>query len=129
MSAGKIFMGGAIVLAALSGLSGTAAAQDATGVWRRPSTGTEVQFYDCSGKLCARIVAVKDDTKKSTVGTVIMKGASKTGAGEWKGDLLNTDNNQIYSGVVKLEGPRALSLKGCVAGGLICSGETWTKVR
>ena len=113
-----------------SGLLATAAAaNDALGVWRRPSTGTEVQFCDCAAKLCARIVAVKDESKKGIVGTVIMKGAAKTGDNEWKGDLLNTDNNQVYSGVVRLEGPRALSLKGCVAGGLICSGETWTKVR
>jgi uncharacterized protein (DUF2147 family) len=110
-------------------LTGIAHANEAVGTWQRPSTGTQVQFYDCSGKLCAKIVGVKDDAKKSTVGTVIMKGAAKSGEGEWKGDLLNTDNGQTYSGVVKLEGPRALSLKGCVAGGLICTGETWTKIK
>ena len=123
------YLSTAAAAAFLVGGAGLASAQDATGVWRRPSTGTEVQFYDCGGKLCAKIVAVKDEAKKSTVGTVIMKGAAKTGAGEWRGDLLNTDNNQTYSGIVKLEDAKALNLKGCVAGGLICTGETWTKIR
>jgi len=28
------------------------------------STGTEVSFYDCGGKLCAKIVAVKDERRQ-----------------------------------------------------------------
>jgi uncharacterized protein (DUF2147 family) len=119
----------AVGFGAIVAATGAVFASEAVGTWQRPSTGTQVQFYDCAGKLCAKIVGVKDDAKKSTVGTVIMKGAAKSGEGEWKGDLLNTDNGQTYSGVVKLEGPRALSLKGCVAGGLICTGETWTKIK
>ena len=93
----------------------------------RPSTGTQVNFYDCGGKLCGKIVAVKDEKRKSEIGTVIMKGATKTGDNEWKGDLLNTDNGKIYSGVVIMQGPNALNLKGCIS--VLCEGETWTKVR
>lgn len=120
---------GALAGAMLALSSASAFASDAHGVWRRPSTGTEVQFYECSGKLCAKVLSVKDQTKKGAVGVVIVKGATKVGDNEWRGDLLNADTNQVYSGVIKLEGPRALSLKGCVAGGFICSGETWAKVR
>jgi clan AA aspartic protease (TIGR02281 family) len=39
---------------------------------------------------------------------------------------LNADNGKIYTGVVTMQGPNALNLKGCVA--FICQGETWTKV-
>lgn len=77
----------------------------------RPSTGTQVNFYDCAGKLYGKVVAVKDQKRKSEIGTVIMTGAIKTGDNQWKGDLLNTDDGKIYSGVVTLQGPSALNLK------------------
>ena len=111
----------------LTGLTVSASAFEPNGTWMRPSTGTQVNFYDCGGKLCGKIVAVKDEKRKSEIGTVIMKGATKTGDNEWKGDLLNTDNGKIYSGVVIMQGPNALNLKGCIS--VLCEGETWTKVR
>jgi uncharacterized protein (DUF2147 family) len=41
-------------------LPGSACAFDPYGTWMRPSTGTQVSFYDCGGKLCAKFVAVKE---------------------------------------------------------------------
>ena len=55
-----------------------------------------------------------------------MSGASKSGENTWKGDLLNVEDGQTYSGVVTLTGG-GLSLKGCVLGGIICKGETWSR--
>jgi len=97
------------------------------GTWLRPSTGTQVDFYNCGGKLCAKIVAVKDQARKKEVGVVIMKGAAKTGDNKWEGDLLDAESGKVYSGVVRLESANALSLKGCVL--VICQGETWTRVK
>ena len=118
-----------IALASFAGLTGTASAADPYGNWVRPSTGTQINFYACGGKLCAKIIAVKDEARKKTVGTVIIKGMTKSGDDKWEGDMLNTDDGKIYSGVATLESPTALNLKGCVAGGLICRGETWAKVK
>lgn len=98
------------------------------GQWVRPSTGTQVNFYACGGKLCARIAAVKDDSRKKEIGTVIMKGAVKDGDNSWKGDLLDVESGKTYSGHVTLEGPDALNLKGCVAL-VLCRGETWRRVK
>ena len=109
------------------GLASSAKAADPYGVWMRPSTGTQVNFYDCGGKLCGKIVAVKDQSRRSEVGTVIMTGASQSGDNQWKGNLLNTENGKTYNGVVTMTGPNALRLEGCVA--FICQGETWSKVR
>src|SRR3990172_4646825 len=119
----------AIAVAALAAvLPGTASAAEPYGKWVRPSTGTQINFYACGGKLCAKIVAVKDEARKKTIGTVIVKGMTKSGDNKWEGDLLNTDDGKIYSGVATLENPTALNLKGCVAG-LFCRGETWAKVK
>jgi uncharacterized protein (DUF2147 family) len=117
----------------LTGLAGaailmtasTAAFADPYGNWVRPSTGTVIKVYACGDKLCAKITGVKDKSKQGTVGTVIMSGATKSGD-SWKGDLLNTEDGQTYSGVVSESGG-GLSLKGCVLGGIVCKGETWTR--
>jgi len=118
----------ALVLAGCVALSDAAFAAEPYGTWLRPSTGTQVAFYACGGKLCAKISAVKDQARKSEVGTVIMKGADKSADNTWKGDLLDVDSGKIYSGVVTMESASALNLKGCVAL-VLCRGETWTKVK
>jgi len=105
-----------------------ARADDPFGTWIRPSTGTQVNFYNCGGKLCGKIVAVKDQSRKGEIGTLIMNGAAKSADNEWRGDVLNTEDGKTYSGVVTLEGPNALNLKGCALG-FICKGETWQRVK
>lgn len=117
---------GALGAALLMSASVAALAASPYGTWVRPSTGTKVNFYECGGKLCAKIVSVKDASKKGTVGTVIMSGAKKTGDNKWEGDLLNTENGNTYSGFVTLNGG-GLKLEGCALGGLVCSGETWQR--
>ena len=112
---------------ALFTFAGAAHAAEPYGVWLRPSTGSQVHFYDCGGKLCGKIVAVTDAARRKEIGTVIMHGAAKTAADKWEGDLLDVDSGKTYSGVVTLESPTALNLKGCVL--VICRGETWKKVR
>lgn len=114
----------AALLAVAAGASALAA--EPYGVFLRPSTGAQVKFYDCGGRLCGKIVGVKDASRSKEIGTVILSGAAKTGDNQWKGNLLDTDNGKTYSGVVTLEGA-GLNLKGCVA--MICQGETWRRVQ
>jgi uncharacterized protein (DUF2147 family) len=111
-----------------AGFAVGARAEDPFGTWVRPSTGTQVNFYNCGGKLCGKIVAVKDQSRKGEIGTLIMNGAAKTGENEWRGDLLNTEDGKTYSGVVTLEGANGLNLKGCVMA-IMCKGETWQRVK
>jgi uncharacterized protein (DUF2147 family) len=115
-----------VAAVAFASLIGAANAAEPYGIWTRPSSGTQVSFYNCGGKLCGKIVAVMDQARKNTVGTVIMKGAAKSGDNIWKGDLLDVESGKTYSGVVTLESASALNLKGCVAA-VFCRGETWVK--
>ena len=119
---------GALLVAVLAFTASPASAADPAGTWMRPSTGTQVDFYACGGNLCAKIVSVKDASKKSTVGTVILSGARKTGENKWQGELLNTEDGKTYAGQVTLEGA-GLKLEGCALAGLVCKGETWTRVK
>ena len=118
----------AAALASTVALASAANAAEPFGTWVRPSTGTQVQFYGCGSKLCAKIISVKDEARKKEIGTVIMKGAAKTGENKWEGDLLNTEDGKTYSGVVTLESANALNLKGCVMS-MLCKGETWSRVK
>jgi len=124
----RLVFGVAVAGALAAGLAVSARAEEPFGTWLRPSTGTQVNFYNCGGKLCAKIVAVKDQSRKGEIGTVIMNGAAKSSDNEWRGDLLNTEDGKTYSGVVTLEGPNALNLKGCMAA-IFCKGETWQRVK
>lgn len=116
-----------LAAAALCVFAGTADAADPFGTWTRPSTGAQISFYDCNSKLCAKVVSVKDQSKKDMVGKVIMTGAAKSGDNAWKGDLLNLEDGNTYSGTVTLISADALNLKGCALGGLICKDETLKK--
>jgi uncharacterized protein (DUF2147 family) len=124
----RLFCAVMFAAALATAFAGSARAADPYGTWVRPSTGAQVNFYNCGGKLCGKIVAVKDESRKGEIGTVIMNGAAKSGDNEWRGDLLNTEDGKTYSGVVTLEGPNALNLKGCVAA-IFCKSETWQRVK
>ena len=123
----RLIIRAAVAAAAFMALSGAAQAADPYGTWTRNSTGAKIAFYDCGGKLCAKIESVKNQAMAANVGKVIMAGAAKASDNSWKGDLLNLEDGKTYSGTVTLEGAKALNLKGCALGGLICKDETLTK--
>ncbi|MFG1362086.1 DUF2147 domain-containing protein [Xanthobacter versatilis] len=105
--------------------AGAADAADALGKFTRPSTGTVVNFYDCGGKLCGKIISVTNPKFQSTVGQLIVNGAESVGSGKWKGNLFDPDTNKTYKGSMTLAGD-GLRLEGCVAA-VLCSGETWRR--
>ncbi len=109
-------------------LPGAAQAAEPYGVWLRPSTGAQVRFYNCGGKLCGKVVAVKDQSRKSEIGKSIMRGAVKSGANTWKGKLTDLTTGSVYSGTVTVQSANALDLQGCVAM-ILCKSETWKRVK
>ncbi len=116
-----------IVVVVAAAFVSPAMAAEPFGTWVRPSTGTQVNFYNCGGKLCAKIVGVKDTSRTKEIGTIILNGAVKSGDDQWKGSLFDTDSGKTYAGVVTMEGDDGLNLKGCALG-FICQGETWRRV-
>ena len=110
------------------GLIGTAQAAEPYGVWMRPSTGSHVRFYNCGGKLCGKVVAVKEKSRKREIGKSIMRRAVKSGANSWKGKLTDVGTGKVYSGTVTAQSANALSVKACIAP-ILCRTETWRRVR
>jgi len=103
-----------------------ALAAEPYGTWVRPSNGAEVSFFNCGGKLCGKVISRGASNAK--VGTMIVRGAAKAGANEWKGKLLNPEDGKTYSGVITLVDADGLNLKGCALG-VFCQGETWRRVK
>lgn len=104
----------------------SAIAGEPYGTWLRTSTGTQIEFYDCGGKLCAKVAKVADPAKQSAVGSMVMDGADPTGDNKWKGTLMS--EGKSYSGYVTLIDDGHLKLEGCALGGLLCKSDTLTRV-
>lgn len=115
-------------------------ADDALGVWRHPDTGSHVKIAQCGGGVCATVVkaeAGKKDEKnpdpklrsRPVQGITIMNGAKKTGPATWSGKLYNSQDGETYNGTLTVVDKNHLKLQGCVLGGLICQGPTWTRVQ
>ncbi len=122
--------------------AGTALAQsadDAFGTWKHPDNGSHVEMYKCGDGLCAKIVKVVDAQKtddknpdaakrnRPVVGLVIMSGAKKTSANEWKGQLYNRADGGLYAGTLTVKSKAAVDLSGCTAA-IFCKTTTWTRV-
>jgi uncharacterized protein (DUF2147 family) len=114
----------AVVGAAPAGAVDT---RDPRGVWLRPEGGVQFSFYDCGQLLCAKVIAAANPEDQSAIGTVILRGATKSGPNEWKGKLYNSEDGKTYDGFITVTSANELQLKGCLWG-VLCSGETWTRV-
>ena len=91
------------------------------------------------GEVTDKIVKVIDGQKtddknpdaakksRSIVGLVIMSGAKKTAANEWKGQLYNRADGGTYSGTLVVKSKTAMDLSGCTAI-VLCKTTTWTRV-
>ncbi len=102
-------------------------AGDPHGLWLRPEGGVRFSFYDCGDALCAKVVGAQRAEDQAGVGTVILRGAKKTGANEWRGKLYNSDDGKTYDGYITVKANGELSVKGCILG-VLCGGETWTRI-
>ncbi|MBV7378170.1 DUF2147 domain-containing protein [Maritimibacter dapengensis] len=126
-----------IFLAAAMSLLGSAAfAQDpALGVWQTEvddGSFALVQMSSCGSDICGTITRTfkADGTEYDSPnkGLQIVRGMTPTGGGNYEGEVLRPSNNKIYIGKMQISGTQ-LSLKGCVAGGLICANQNWKKLQ
>ncbi len=49
------------------------------------------------------------------------------GKNQWSGSVYNAEDGETYNSNISLTAPDRLRIEGCVFGGLICGGETWTR--
>lgn len=128
-------------------VSESALAADPAGVWLTQTGMSRIRVADCGGALCGTIIWLKepndpetgkpktdknnsDASKRSRplIGVQIVLGMKPAGDGKWSGQVYNAEDGKTYSGNLTFSGGNALQLQGCALGGLICKGQTWTKV-
>jgi uncharacterized protein (DUF2147 family) len=118
-----------------------AAAEDAIGTWKDADTGGITQIYSCEGGICIKVVTPSkgreiDDKNpspalkgRSMAGAVIMTGAVKDGANQWKGKVYNSEDGKEYTGYVEVKSKDQVKLEGCILGGIICKSHTWNRAQ
>jgi uncharacterized protein (DUF2147 family) len=146
----KNFCTAAIVIASAIALgtmvSGLAHAAEPAGTWWTADRKGKVKIVNCGGAICGTLSWLaepndpetnkpktdknnKDASKQSRplIGTPIVLSMKPSGADKWDGQVYNAEDGNIYSGSFTMSGANTAQLKGCVMGGLICKGQSWTR--
>lgn len=130
---------GMVLLMALAAGPAAAQAPSPAGTWLSQSGETRVRIAPCGAQLCGTIVWVKTPGKdvhnpdpaqrgRDLVG-LRMIAMSPAGQNAWKGSLYRYTDGQTFTGTMKMTGQNTMELSGCVAGGLICRAQTWTRAQ
>ena len=90
-----------------------------------------VQFYDCGGKSCGKLVKSFDKAGKEIAsphaGKNIVAGMSDNGDGSFSGGTIwDPGADKTYKSKMVLDG-KVLSVSGCVA--VFCKTQRWTRVK
>ncbi|MFQ5437834.1 MAG: DUF2147 domain-containing protein [Paracoccaceae bacterium] len=93
-----------------------------------------VQISECGAKICGVIIKGfdkdgKNDPAYKHLNKPIIWDMIAKGGGSYKGGKIwAPDSDKTYSSKMTLSGS-SLVVKGCALGGLICRGQTWTRVK
>lgn len=120
--------------AAFALVSGAALADPIEGIWQtQPDDGSyaQVTIKPCGAAFCGNITKTfkgTEEYKSENLGKAIVIDMAPKGGGKYEGKVWRPSNNKIYMGKVALDGGK-MALSGCVAGGLLCKSQTWTKLK
>lgn len=125
-----------LMLAALIAVAGSAAfaADPLEGVWKTQEDDgayAHVTIAPCGPAFCGVISqSFKDgaEFQSENLGKQIVIDMVAAGDGSYEGKVWRPSNNKIYVGGIELNG-NSMKLAGCVAGGLICKKQTWSRVK
>jgi len=116
------------------GCAGAALADPAIGTWKTEIDDgryAHVKMAPCAAGICGTIIKSFDANgpyNSPNVGKQIVRGMQAKGGGKYAGKVWRPSNQKIYTGKMQISG-NALKLSGCVAGGLLCSKQTWTRLK
>ena len=120
--------------AALVALATPALADPAEGVWQTEvddGAFAYVTIAPCGGAYCGTITRTFQnggtEYNSENKGKKIVIDMVPNGDGSYAGQVWRPSNSKIYVGKMSVSG-NALTLKGCIAGGLICAAQGWARV-
>jgi uncharacterized protein (DUF2147 family) len=123
-----------------------ARAGDPAGTWLTGDKKGKVKIVNCGGAICGTLTWLaepidpetkqpktdknnKDAGKQSRplLGVPIVLSMKPAGGDKWEGQVYNAEDGNTYSGSFTMSSANSAELKGCVMGGLLCKGQTWTR--
>jgi uncharacterized protein (DUF2147 family) len=122
-----------MIAASLCAFATTAAAQDANGVWQTEvddGAYAHITIAPCGDAVCgviSRTFNSDGEYQSENLGKTLVIDMVPQGGGAYEGSVWRPSNDKIYIGKMDVTGD-ALRLRGCVAGGLICSSQNWQRV-
>ncbi|MCI2398927.1 DUF2147 domain-containing protein [Aliiroseovarius subalbicans] len=123
----------AIALVALIGMAAPALADPVLGMWKTEVDDgkyAHVDVHMCGAKICGKIVKSFEngaEYQSPNQGKNIIRGMVAVGGGKYEGEVWRPSNDKIYIGKLQLNGSK-LKMKGCVAGGLLCKSQSWSRL-
>ncbi|MDX5357591.1 MAG: DUF2147 domain-containing protein [Rhodobacterales bacterium] len=110
------------------------AADPVEGLWQTQvddGAYAHVQLAPCGQAICgtiARTFNASGEYKSPNLGKQLVIDMMPQGGGRYQGQVWRPSNDKVYVGKIELNG-NSLSLAGCIAGGLLCSKQTWQRVK
>ena len=105
---------------------------DITGSWKseKNEEGKQisVEIYNCGEQICGRITDVHNSENTQIIGTEIIEGMQQKSDTKYTGGrIFAPDTEKWYKSKIKVKDENTLKVSGCVAGGIICRGQVWTR--
>lgn len=110
------------------------AADPIEGVWKtQPDDGkyAHVTIAPCGSAYCGTISRTFDDSGEyasENLGKQLVRNMAPTKPGKYEGKVWRPSNNKVYFGKARVNG-NSMVLAGCVAGGMICAKQNWTRIK
>lgn len=120
------------IIAAIA-MASAASADPIEGVWQtEPDDGAfaYVTIAPCGGNYCGTITRTFNtggEYESPNKGKQIVRNMAASGDGSYEGQVWRPSNDKVYLGKIDISG-NAMSLRGCVAGGLFCARQNWVKI-
>lgn len=117
-------------------LAPSPAAADVTGIWftekRDNGAFISVRISPCRfdrEKRCGTVAGAHGGARPDIVGEPILRNMERRDDGRWAGgEILRPGKDEAYRSEIRIV-DGGLEVKGCVAAGLICQSQLWTRSR
>ena len=123
-----------MIAVAFATLAGAAAADPLEGVWQTQEDDgayAHVTIAPCGPAFCGHITRsfkAGAEFASPNNGKQIVIDMVPAGDGSYAGQVWRPSNDKIYTGKMVISGD-SMKLSGCVAGGLFCKAQTWTRIK
>ena len=122
-----------LILGLAASLMSLPAFADITGNWlsEKNDEGKQisVEIYNCGDQICGKVTNVHNSDNTSIIGMELIEGMQQKSDTKYSGGrIFAPDTEKWYKSKIKVTDENTLKVSGCVAGGLICRGQVWTRV-